>query len=304
MSTRVAGLIHVRRQLIGLLHAHHGVLPSERAGISWDWLEGMLPARALPQGFRAAWNLPLSSGRVAVSRVVPIRELGLIEPWGVLTIVLERPQYDWFIARSWAALCDESFWTLPRFRAAEGVMLPDWPSQAVPSMDQVHAARELAHRGQLRSPATVSSADPDQDDQQVLRVPQAVTGDSRYRLRWALGLPQPVPGALVATVRAVRAVAAPQARTDFKAHASAADSEAWQQPPAHVPNGVMGDDPEFGVDVGPSGPAFPSSGDPEEAFTLERKHRSGGQWLVPAICGGLLLAGVAFAFWLMTRPGA
>ena len=303
MSTRVPGLIHVRRQLIGLLHAHHGVLPSERAGMSWGWLEAMLPARVLPPGLLAAWNLPLPSGRVAVSRIVVIRELGLSEPWGVLTIVLERPQYDWFLGRAWTALHDESFWQLTRFRGADGVALPSWPDEPVPSKQQVDAARELAHRGQLRLPAIVAGNNPDADDRQVLRVPVVVTGDSRYRLRWAIGLPQGAPGALVATTRLVRQGIDPRHGAHDRQTDEAPEPDDWRETPPNSKRASYAAPPDPWHASMPEAPtAFDSS--PDEAFLLQRKPVSRIQWLVPAICAVAGLAGVALAAWLMTRPSA
>jgi len=271
--------------------------------MSWGWLEAMLPARMLPAGFLAAWNLPLPSGRVAISRIVAIRELGLSEPWGVLTIVLERPQYDWFLGRAWTALHDESFWQLTRFRAADGVVLPSWPDEPAPSKQQVDAARELAHRGQLRLPAIVAGNDPDADDRQVLRVPVVVTGDSRYRLRWAIGLPQGAPGALVATAR----VARPGVETRQGGHEPRADQalepDDWPEPrpsAKHQPDAAPSD--PWQVDSPEVPTAFDSASD--EAFLLQRKPVSRGQWLVPVICAVAALAGLALTAWLMTRPSA
>jgi hypothetical protein len=291
MSTRVDCLLFSRRRLVGLQHASDGVLSSERAAFQWGWLEQMLAASQLPGGVMAAWNMPLRSGRMAVCRVMDSTEITAGCFWSVGVIVMEAEQHDWLLKRLGAAISDQSFWRAGQFLKKSGLVLPDWPKDPQATPEERSAMKDLLRRGVLKAPATVSGS-ARQADPQVLRLPLLLDAAQRMRLRWCVGLPQPAPGAVVATVRPLATPQVevtpsrpvPEIDVRFR-HASVQAAQSMTGTPrAENEQAAAQTDDVAGFD---------------QPYAVSFKRPTGAGWAVPLACLSLMLTATLLAWWLV-----
>jgi hypothetical protein len=291
MQVHADTIVYVRRRLVALHHAGSGVLPIERAAISWDWLERALPDRPLRRGFFGAWATPLPSGRMAVMRICAAGPMPVGVSWSVGVLLLERTAYEWLLERISAALYDEQAWSIEGLSAMQS-KLPEWSSgrEIAPN---VEIARRISSGEQVlvRARSEVESVSPVLAQLQALG--HAILGDRA----WSVGLPVACPSAALALVcpsdtpvvlqsrvapQPPRPVLAMHGPTTLRPNRSTSESELAGQTTSEV---------EI-VSLDAEGAALPG-------YRIEPMHRAHRNW-VPAACAALMSGALAFAWRILT----
>jgi len=155
--------------------------------IDWQWLETRCSPTDLSSGSMMAWSQALSDGSNLIARVIRSAPKGTHASWSIRAIVIDAITYSELIDRMEHCLSDDNFWNRQCFVDGIATGLPNWDrDDAIPANDiaLVKAAiAEVKSEGVARIDQTVDC----EPWEFAVRIPAALQGSNRTRLRWIVG---------------------------------------------------------------------------------------------------------------------
>jgi hypothetical protein len=155
--------------------------------IDWQWLETRCSPTELSSGSMMAWSHVLSDGSNLIARVIRSAPKGTHASWSIRAIVVDTNTYSELIDRMAHCLSDDIFWNLPCFVDGTATQVPNWDrDDAIPANDfaLVKAAiADVKREGVARIDQTVDC----EPWELAVRIPAALQGSNRTRLRWIVG---------------------------------------------------------------------------------------------------------------------
>ena len=179
--------IFLNRGLMGIFARSQEIDAEVLQKIDWQWLETRCSPTDLSSGSMMAWSHVLSDGSNLIARVIRSAPKGTHASWSIRAIVVDTNTYSELIDRMAHCLSDDIFWNRPCFVDGTATQVPNWDrDDAIPANDfaLVKAAiADIKSEGVARIDQTVD-CDP---WELAVRIPAALQGSNRTRLRWIVG---------------------------------------------------------------------------------------------------------------------
>jgi hypothetical protein len=187
MGVDVQTCIFLNRGLMGIFARSQEIDAEVLQKIDWQWLETRCSPTELSSGLMMAWSQELSDGSNLIARVIRSAPKGTHASWSIRAIVVDANTYSELIDRMQHCLSDDNFWNRQCFVDGIATQLPNWDrDDAIPANDIVlvkAVIADLKSKGVARIDQTVD-CDP---WELAVRIPAALQGSSRTRLRWIVG---------------------------------------------------------------------------------------------------------------------
>ena len=179
--------IFLNRGLMGIFARSQEIDAEVLQKIDWQWLETRCSPTDLSSGSMMAWSQALSDGSNLIARVIRSAPKGTHASWSIRAIVVDTNTYSELIDRMAHCLSDDNFWSRQCFVDGIATRLPKWDrDDAIPANDiaLVKAAiAEVKSEGVARIDQTVDC----EPWELAVRIPAALQGSNRTRLRWIVG---------------------------------------------------------------------------------------------------------------------
>ena len=187
MGVDVQTCVFLNRGLMGIFARSQENDAEVLQKIDWQWLETRCSPTDLSSGSMMAWSHVLSDGSNLIARVIRSAPKGTHASWSIRAIVVDTNTYSELIDRMAHCLSDDIFWNRPCFVDGTATQVPNWDrDDAIPANDfaLVKAAiADVKSEGVARIDQTVD-CDP---WELAVRIPAALQGSNRTRLRWIVG---------------------------------------------------------------------------------------------------------------------
>ena len=179
--------IFLNRGLMGIFARSQEIDAEVLQKIDWQWLETRCSPTDLSSGSMMAWSQALSDGSNLIARVIRSAPKGTHASWSIRAIVVDTNTYSELIDRMAHCLSDDIFWNRPCFVDGTATQVPNWDrDDAIPANDfaLVKAAiADVKREGVARIDQTVDC----EPWELAVRIPAALQGSNRTRLRWIVG---------------------------------------------------------------------------------------------------------------------
>ena len=187
MGVDVQTCVFLNRGLMGIFARSQEIDAEVLQKIDWQWLETRCSPTELSSGSMMAWSHVLSDGSNLIARVIRSAPKGTHASWSIRAIVVDTNTYSELIDRMAHCLSDDIFWNLPCFVDGTATQVPNWDrDDAIPANDfaLVKAAiADVKREGVARIDQTVDC----EPWELAVRIPAALQGSNRTRLRWIIG---------------------------------------------------------------------------------------------------------------------
>ncbi len=187
MGVDVQTCVFLNRGLMGIFARSQEIDAEVLQKIDWQWLETRCSPTELSSGSMMAWSHVLSDGSNLIARVIRSAPKGTHASWSIRAIVVDTNTYSELIDRMAHCLSDDIFWNLPCFVDGTATQVPNWDrDDAIPANDfaLVKAAiADVKSEGVARIDQTVDC----EPWELAVRIPAALQGSNRTRLRWIVG---------------------------------------------------------------------------------------------------------------------
>ena len=187
MGVDVQTCVFLNRGLMGIFARSQEIDAEVLQKIDWQWLETRCSPTELSSGSMMAWSHVLSDGSNLIARVIRSAPKGTHASWSIRAIVVDTNTYSELIDRMAHCLSDDIFWNLPCFVDGTATQVPNWDrDDAIPANDfaLVKAAiADVKREGVARIDQTVDC----EPWELAVRIPAALQGSNRTRLRWIVG---------------------------------------------------------------------------------------------------------------------
>ncbi len=187
MGVDVQTCVFLNRGLMGIFARSQEIDAEVLQKIDWQWLEIRCSPTDLSSGSMMAWSHVLSDGSNLIARVNRSAPKGTHASWSIRAIVVDTNTYSELIDRMAHCLSDDIFWNLPCFVDGTATQVPNWDrDDAIPANDfaLVKAAiADVKREGVARIDQTVDC----EPWELAVRIPAALQGSNRTRLRWIVG---------------------------------------------------------------------------------------------------------------------
>ncbi len=187
MGVDVQTCVFLNRGLMGIFARSQEIDAEVLQKIDWQWLETRCSPTDLSSGSMMAWSHVLSDGSNLIARVNRSAPKGTHASWSIRAIVVDTNTYSELIDRMAHCLSDDIFWNLPCFVDGTATQVPNWDrDDAIPANDfaLVKAAiADVKREGVARIDQTVDC----EPWELAVRIPAALQGSNRTRLRWIVG---------------------------------------------------------------------------------------------------------------------
>ena len=187
MGVDVQTCVFLNRGLMGIFARSQEIDAEVLQKIDWQWLETRCSPTELSSGSMMAWSHVLSDGSNLIARVIRSAPKGTHASWSIRAIVVDTNTYSELIDRMAHCLSDDIFWNLPCFVDGTATQVPNWDrDDAIPANDfaLVKAAiADVKSEGVARIDQTVDC----EPWELAVRIPAALQGSNRTRLRWIIG---------------------------------------------------------------------------------------------------------------------
>lgn len=187
MGVDVQTCVFLNRGLMGIFARSQEIDAEVLQKIDWQWLETRCSPTELSSGSMMAWSHVLSDGSNLIARVIRSAPKGTHASWSIRAIVVDTNTYSELIDRMAHCLIDDIFWNLPCFVDGTATQVPNWDrDDAIPANDfaLVKAAiADVKREGVARIDQTVDC----EPWELAVRIPAALQGSNRTRLRWIVG---------------------------------------------------------------------------------------------------------------------
>ena len=179
--------VFLNRGLMGIFARSQEIDAEVLQKIDWQWLETRCSPTDLSSGSMMAWSHVLSDGSNLIARVIRSAPKGTHASWSIRAIVVDAITYSELIDRMAHCLSDDNFWNHQCFVDGIATRLPNWDrDDAIPANDiaLVKAAiEEVKSEGVARIDRTTDC----EPWELTVRIPAALQGSNRTRLRWLVG---------------------------------------------------------------------------------------------------------------------
>ena len=179
--------VFLNRGLMGIFARSQEIDAEVLQKIDWQWLETRCSPTELLAGSMMAWSHVLSDGSNLIARVIRSAPKGTHASWSIRAIVVDTNTYSELIDRMAHCLIDDIFWNLPCFVDGTATQVPNWDrDDAIAANDfaLVKAAiADVKREGVARIDQTVDC----EPWELAVRIPAALQGSNRTRLRWIVG---------------------------------------------------------------------------------------------------------------------
>ena len=187
MGVDVQTCVFLNRGLMGIFARSQEIDAEVLQKIDWQWLETRCSPTDLSSGSMMAWSHVLSDGSNLIARVIRSAPKGTHASWSIRAIVVDTNTYSELIDRMAHCLSDDIFWNRPCFVDGTATQVPNWDrDDAIPANDfaLVKAAiADVKREGVARIDQTVDC----EPWELAVRIPAALQGSNRTRLRWIVG---------------------------------------------------------------------------------------------------------------------
>lgn len=187
MGVDVQTCVFLNRGLMGIFARSQEIDAEVLQKIDWQWLETRCSPTELSSGLMMAWSHVLSDGSNLIARVIRSAPKGTHASWSIRAIVVDTNTYSELIDRMAHCLSDDIFWNRPCFVDGTATQVPNWDrDDAIPANDfaLVKAAiADVKREGVARIDQTVDC----EPWELAVRIPAALQGSNRTRLRWIVG---------------------------------------------------------------------------------------------------------------------
>ena len=172
---------------MGIFTCSEGIETEVLQKIDWHWLETRCSPTDLSSGSMMVWSQALSDGSNLIARVIRSAPKGTHASWSIRAIVVDTNTYSELIDRMAHCLSDDNFWSRPCFVDGTATQVPNWDrDDAIPANDLALvkiAIVQIQSEGIARIDRT-SDCEP---WELTVRIPSALQGSNRTRLRWLVG---------------------------------------------------------------------------------------------------------------------
>ena len=179
--------IFLNRGLMGIFARSQEIDAEVLQKIDWQWLETRCSPTDLSSGSMMAWSHVLSDGSNLIARVIRSAPKGTHASWSIRAIVVDTNTYSELIDRMAHCLSDDIFWNRPCFVDGTATQVPNWDrDDAIPANDVAlvkAAIADVKSEGVARIDQTVDC----EPWELAVRIPAALQGSNRTRLRWIVG---------------------------------------------------------------------------------------------------------------------
>ncbi len=155
--------------------------------IDWHWLETRCSPTDLSSGSMMAWSQALSDGSNLIARVIRSAPKGTHASWSIRAIVVDTNTYSELIDRMAHCLSDDNFWSRQCFVDGTATQVPNWDrDEAIPANDIALLKTAMAQI-QSEGIARIDRTTDCEPWELTVRIPAALRGSNRTRLRWLVG---------------------------------------------------------------------------------------------------------------------
>ena len=187
MGVDVQTCVFLNRGLMGIFARSQEIDAEVLQKIDWQWLETRCSPTDLSSGSMMAWSHVLSDGSNLIARVIRSAPKGTHASWSIRAIVVETNTYSELIERMAHCLSDDNFWNRQCFVDGTATQVPNWDrDDAIPANDVAlvkAAIADVKSEGVARIDQTVDC----EPWELAVRIPAALQGSNRTRLRWIVG---------------------------------------------------------------------------------------------------------------------
>ena len=187
MGVDVQTCVFLNRGLMGIFARSQEIDAEVLQKIDWQWLETRCSPTDLSSGSMMAWSHVLSDGSNLIARVIRSAPKGTHASWSIRAIVVDTNTYSELIDRMAHCLSDDNFWSRHCFVDGTATQVPNWDrDDAIPANDVAlvkAAIADVKSEGVARIDQTVDC----EPWELAVRIPAALQGSNRTRLRWIVG---------------------------------------------------------------------------------------------------------------------
>ena len=179
--------VFLNRGLMGIFARSQEIDAEVLQKIDWQWLETRCSPTDLSSGSMMAWSQLLSDGSNLIARVIRSAPKGTHASWSIRAIMVDTNTYSELIDRMAHCLSDDIFWNRQCFVDGTATQVPNWDrDDAIPANDVAlvkAAIADVKSEGVARIDQTVDC----EPWELAVRIPAALQGSNRTRLRWIVG---------------------------------------------------------------------------------------------------------------------
>ena len=187
MGVDVQTCVFLNRGLMGIFARSQEIDAEVLQKIDWQWLETRCSPTDLSSGSMMAWSQLLSDGSNLIARVIRSAPKGTHASWSIRAIMVDTNTYSELIDRMAHCLSDDIFWNRQCFVDGTATQVPNWDrDDAIPANDVAlvkAAIADVKSEGVARIDQTVDC----EPWELAVRIPAALQGSNRTRLRWIVG---------------------------------------------------------------------------------------------------------------------
>ena len=179
--------VFLNRGLMGIFARSQEIDAEVLQKIDWQWLETRCSPTDLSSGSMMAWSQLLSDGSNLIARVIRSAPKGTHASWSIRAIMVDTNTYSELIDRMAHCLSDDIFWNRQCFVDGTATQVPNWDRDDAISANDVAlvkaAIADVKSEGVARIDQTVDC----EPWELAVRIPAALQGSNRTRLRWIAG---------------------------------------------------------------------------------------------------------------------
>ena len=169
--------------------------------IDWQWLETRCSPTDLSSGSMMAWSQALSDGSNLIARVIRSAPKGTHASWSIRAIVVDAITYSELIDRMAHCLNDDNFWNRQCFVDGIATPLPNWDRDDAIPANNIALLKTAMAQIQSEGIARIDRTTDCEPWELTVRIPAALQGSNRTRLRWLVGFDKFPRGTLLVSGR-------------------------------------------------------------------------------------------------------
>ncbi len=179
--------IFLNRGLMGIFAYSEGIETEVLGNLDWQWLETRCSPTELSSGSMMAWTQTLSDGSHLIARVMREAPAGSRASWSVRAIVVDSNTYSELIDRMAHCLSDDNFWSRQCFVDGTATQLPNWDRDNAVQPNDLALVKAAIAQIQSEGIARIDRTTECEPWELTVRIPAALRGSNRSRMRWLVG---------------------------------------------------------------------------------------------------------------------
>lgn len=172
---------------MGVFACSEGIETEVLKKIDWHWLETRCSPTDLSSASMMAWTQLLSDGSHLIARVIRTAPAVSGASWSVRAIVVDSIVYTELIVRMAHCLGDDNFWNRQCFVDGTATQVPNWDRDVAIAANDLALVKVAIAQIQSEGIARIDRTNECEPWQLTVRIPAALRGSNRMRIRWLVG---------------------------------------------------------------------------------------------------------------------